>query len=383
MSLRVSAVKKEYLCFEKNFGGKIMKKKKLQLLIFIVFTLFSLFVANNTAFADYIKLTGGTASASSTEPGYPASQAFDSNVSTSWVSQTFTDSGSGYPPPPSPPMVWLKYQLPTAKTVVQYRITSGLATSWTLQGSNDGSSWTSLHSGTQSQIGVPLDVNNATAYTYYRLYLQCATIDGGIAEPYPGIYYWWFSFQASVSELELYEGQDPCNPEGTLQGLYECPGAMVSNGTVESGTSATFSSSHSITLTPGFWAKSGSTFSANLDLNTDNDGLPDIWEYQYGSNLNLLSATGDYDGDGLTDLQEYQLGTNPTNQDTDVDGMPDNWEVQYGLNPKVNDANADFDGDGISNINEFNIGFDPSVPQKGNYYEYDELGRIKSIIRVN
>jgi hypothetical protein len=45
---------------------------------------------------------------------------------------------------------------------------------------------------------------------------------------------------------------------------------------------------------------------------TDGDGMPDVWESQYGFNANNPSdANVDSDGDGLTNLQEYQAGTNP------------------------------------------------------------------------
>jgi len=48
------------------------------------------------------------------------------------------------------------------------------------------------------------------------------------------------------------------------------------------------------------------------DLDDDNDGLPDIWEIQYGLNpLNTSDALLDSDNDGLTNLQEYTAQSNP------------------------------------------------------------------------
>ena len=45
---------------------------------------------------------------------------------------------------------------------------------------------------------------------------------------------------------------------------------------------------------------------------TDDDGLPDSWESQFGFDpLNPLDAGLDADGDGLTNLQEFQMGSNP------------------------------------------------------------------------
>ncbi|MEX0569026.1 MAG: hypothetical protein Q6363_007720, partial [Candidatus Njordarchaeota archaeon] len=65
------------------------------------------------------------------------------------------------------------------------------------------------------------------------------------------------------------------------------------------------------------------------------------------------------DGDGLTNLDEYSCGTDPKDVDSDDDGMPDGWEVQYGLDPLVDDSSSDFDGDGLTNLDEYSCGTDP------------------------
>ena len=46
--------------------------------------------------------------------------------------------------------------------------------------------------------------------------------------------------------------------------------------------------------------------------------------------------------------------------DDDNDGMPDIWEKQFGLNPLFNDASADADNDGYSNLEEYQLGSDPT-----------------------
>lgn len=45
--------------------------------------------------------------------------------------------------------------------------------------------------------------------------------------------------------------------------------------------------------------------------------------------------------------------------DSDQDGLPDWWESQYGLNPLQNDAYGDYDSDGIPNIAEYQNGTSP------------------------
>jgi alpha-tubulin suppressor-like RCC1 family protein len=68
----------------------------------------------------------------------------------------------------------------------------------------------------------------------------------------------------------------------------------------------------------------------------------------------------DADGDGLTAWEENLLGTDDNNADSDNDGMPDAWEYSHGLNPIVNDANNDLDGDGTTNLQEYQAGTDPN-----------------------
>ncbi len=56
---------------------------------------------------------------------------------------------------------------------------------------------------------------------------------------------------------------------------------------------------------------------------TDNDGMPDAWEKEYGLNPNDPSdASADPDNDGATNLQEYLAGTDPTKADTPTSPAP-------------------------------------------------------------
>ena len=77
--------------------------------------------------------------------------------------------------------------------------------------------------------------------------------------------------------------------------------------------------------------------------------------------LDPSDGGADWDGDGLTNAEEQSAGTDMNNPDTDNDGMPDGWEVNYGLNPNsASDSGADPDGDGLDNLEEYEAGTNPN-----------------------
>jgi len=91
-----------------------------------------------------------------------------------------------------------------------------------------------------------------------------------------------------------------------------------------------------------FYSSNSSRHVANPRFTTpgedsDGDGLPDNWEYQYFGDLSR-DQNSNSDTDALTDLQEFQNGTNPLNPDTDGDWVSDSDEVYSGTNP--NDSNS-------------------------------------------
>lgn len=93
-------------------------------------------------------------------------------------------------------------------------------------------------------------------------------------------------------------------------------------------------------------------------LDSDEEGLADIYEIMLGTDINNV----DSDDDGLTDYQEvYITGTDPTKYDSVTEG--------------VSDADADSDGDGLSNAQEIELGTDPQNTDTDDdtLSDYDEL----------
>jgi len=96
------------------------------------------------------------------------------------------------------------------------------------------------------------------------------------------------------------------------------------------------------------------TTPANLD--TDGDGIPDIYETNTGvwvsaTNTGTNPYNWDSDGDGLSDgvetntgvyVSRTNTGTNPNKYDTDGDGVNDKREIDLGTNPNVPPAPTGF-----------------------------------------
>ncbi len=81
-------------------------------------------------------------------------------------------------------------------------------------------------------------------------------------------------------------------------------------------------------------------------LDTDNDGVLDDVEYEYGTN----PRDSDTDNDYLSDYKEiYVTGTDPRYYDKDEDGLWDGFELRIGTHTDK----ADTDGDGIQDSLEY------------------------------
>lgn len=120
---------------------------------------------------------------------------------------------------------------------------------------------------------------------------------------------------------------------------------------------------------------------------SDNDGLPDLWEQQIITHAagqepplaltladikgpNEAPTTSDYDTDGATDAAEYARECNPTNPDTDNDWLLDGVETKTGVWVSPTDRGTDptrmdSDGDGFSDDFETNTGVFAGVNDPG------------------
>ena len=93
----------------------------------------------------------------------------------------------------------------------------------------------------------------------------------------------------------------------------------------------------------------------NVDLDDDGDGVSD------SNDVLPLDPTNDSDNDGVANNADAYPENSLYSKDSDNDGMPDAWEIQYGLNPNdASDVTSDTDNDGVSALDEFLAGTIPS-----------------------
>ncbi len=86
---------------------------------------------------------------------------------------------------------------------------------------------------------------------------------------------------------------------------------------------------------------------------TRSDGPALAFQYDGAGNFTDQNVSNSPDTDG-------DLLANFADPDDDNDGMPDVFEIQYGFNPlDASDAALDANGNGISNLAEYQAGTDP------------------------
>jgi len=110
-----------------------------------------------------------------------------------------------------------------------------------------------------------------------------------------------------------------------------------------------------ITVTTQSVDTDGDGISDNVDTDDDNDGMPDVWELQYGFDpLDAADAGQDADGDGISNLQEYRQGSNPL----PVITSPVTLSFQDGVEPDASYAGT---SDTVLSQSQPNTGFGTST----------------------
>ncbi len=165
----------------------------------------------------------------------------------------------------------------------------------------------------------------------------------------------WFSMPAgdnfyALGTGSVGEGVILATMAGNILAAHWDAGEQSGTGTVFGGTRLLFNlpQNGAATVMPDVTglqalAEALTTFTDLVALpdDSDNDGLPDIFENQIinfsefddVTDLSLVAGpndaptTTDFDFDGLSDADEYAHGTDPTNPDSDADGLWDGPEV--------------------------------------------------------
>ena len=203
-----------------------------------------------------------------------AVNAFDGNPATKWLDHATNTSTRES---------WIQYRYAAGQqwVITQYAITSANdawmrdPSDWRLLGSNDGgTNWATLDIRTnQSFAGrytrLSFTFVNTVGYNAYRLQIDRVAVPPG-------------ADSVQLAEIELLGL--PAEPILANVGDFQL---VVSNsaGVVTSAV-------------------------VNVSLDTDHDGLPDVWEANYFGNL-VQNGFGDTDGDGVSNYDEYLEGTGP------------------------------------------------------------------------
>jgi len=242
----------------------------------------------------------GTASANSeyTSPSRAAWMAMDSNSDTFWTPYAAPRTQG-----------WLQYQLTSAKIVTKYTILNSYniycsPKDWTFQGSNNGTSWTTLDTQT-NQTGWVLNTkrtysfSNSTPYSYYRINITSDNGGGAVV-----ITQWELFEQIS------YEAWKSLNQTNTDQ--YDCWMANATTGTLQYQFSTAKTIIHySITsrndsdqtISPKTWKLQGSNNGTDW---TDLDTQSNITSWSQGE-------TKIYHANNSTAYTYYRLNVNANN----------------------------------------------------------------------
>jgi Bacterial TSP3 repeat len=218
---------------------------------------------------------------------------------------------------------------------------------WLLEGSNDGTAWTTLDSQTnvawQARYQLKeFNIPNSTPYTYYRF-----NVTQNWGEPL-----------LQFSEFQLFNYSATTDSDGD--------GAPDAKEFQEFGNLSTLLAGDDDMdgLTNGWEFTHFDAISSPADgsVDSDLDGRLDSAEHTAGTN----PRQPDTDGDGSTDGQEFTAGTNPLNRDSDSDGLTDAQEATAATNPLTADSDGDGQSDGLEVAMDFNPNSNTTKPANFN-----------------
>lgn len=162
-----------------------------------------------------------------TAPSGTCSASTENNTGTNAAWRGFDRTSNFWMTAAATPTGWLGYQFPTARIIKAYEfstaVTAGIMPkSWTLEGSNNGSSWTVLDTQTNVTVAVSSSwvssaLANTTAYLYYRINIS---LNGG-------------GTQVGINEFYLYDQNEYFSI--SAGGQFTAPGTQsitITGGTV-------------------------------------------------------------------------------------------------------------------------------------------------------
>lgn len=167
-------------------------------------------------------------------------------------------------------------------------------------------------------------------------------------------------FEISYSIMSQVPSGHTLSPDNTLNDpMLDSAGYLTSNSVAAINRGGDLGLTYDVDLDSrlvGFAPDIGADEFSNLDpnLDSDGDGLPDVWEMNYGldptSGIGEEGADGDPDSDGFRNIEEFIYSTHPKNVESTVSPVVYTYDdinrIQVVVYPDGNPVNYELDADG-------------------------------------
>ena len=188
-------------------------------------------------------------------------------------------------------------------------------------------------------IGTANQTRNAGANVADANYRIGSRLNGEFFHGYIDELRVWSSARSDSEILSNFDSQ--INPSSSdLVAYYQFEGAEDFSDSTENANDGT-------PIGVGAIVDTGIDSPAEVQLDADEDGIPDFWEDEN----DVDDPDGDPDNDGLSNAAEYAAKTNPNAEDSDKDGLGDAAEIN---DHNTDPTSADTDGDGLEDGEEVN-----------------------------